>query len=198
MRQASNFPLIALSLFSVLLVGCAAERSHREPVRVCDDAGCSQRSASGGQADYVSRGGSKSADVQALENIAATQPRAAYDLALRYFRGDGVGANNYQALQWMRKAAQGGELAAQKALGQYYLTGLDEMGADPQEAQKWLTLAAAGGDRQSSELLEQAAAARQSEQDYYRLQQQWREVTRRAWHHDYPYYGIWREQRWYY
>ena len=40
------------------------------------------------------------------------------------------------------------ELAAQ-ALGRFYLVGLEEMGADPGEAERWLMMAADKGDKEA-------------------------------------------------
>jgi len=134
----------------------------------------------------------------ALEALASEDPRAAYDLGLRLFRGDGVRQNSYQALQWMRRAAEGGDLEAQKAVGRFYLTGLEEMGPDPREAQKWLRMAASQGDRESEQLLEEANAARASEEEYDRWTGRWRPVFHRSWSHGYPYRWHWRDGRWYY
>ncbi|MCK5437659.1 MAG: sel1 repeat family protein, partial [Desulfobulbaceae bacterium] len=86
--------------------------------------------------------------IPALEALAQQDPRAAYDLGLRFFRGDGVRQDSYQAIQWMRNAAERGDIDAQKALGRLYLTGLEEMGSDPQEAEKWLRIAAGRGDKE--------------------------------------------------
>ncbi|AGK49142.1 putative sel1-like repeat protein [Burkholderia thailandensis MSMB121] len=49
--------------------------------------------------------------IAALKERAKTEPKAVYDLGLRYFRGDGVRQDSYQAL------------------GVFYLFGLEEMGA---------------------------------------------------------------------
>lgn len=134
--------------------------------------------------------------IAALEKAAQRDPRAAYDLGLRYFRGDGVGQDSYKALTWMREAAEKGNLNAQKALGRAYLTGLEEMGSDPSEAQKWLAIAASRGDKESAKLLKEANAAKKSEEEYWRLQQEWRVVIYTEWHQDYPYYSHWRGSRW--
>ena len=188
----------ALVVSCVMLLAACSSRDHTDDVRVCDAAGCSVRAASSVSADYVDRSAPASAEILALQSLAETEPKAAYDLALRYFRGDGVAMNSYQALQWMRKAATAGDLNAQAALGRLYLTGLGEMGPDGQEAQRWLSLAASSGDQEAAQLLEQAQALRNSEQAYYRWQKQWRESVRSYWHHGYPYYGVWRDSSWYY
>ena len=109
-----------------------------------------------------------SAHIVALKAQTAQDPRAAYDLALRYFRGDGVRRDNHQALIWMRVAAEKGDLSAQKALGSLYLTGLETIGRDPNEAHAWLLLAASRGDNESQELLAEAEAAKRSDEEEFR------------------------------
>ena len=133
-----------------------------------------------------------------VEALAEKEPRAAYDLGLRYFRGDGVRQDSYKALSWMRSAAERGHLEAQKALGRFYLTGLEEMGSDPREAEKWLSIAASRGDAESGRLLAEAGAARKSDEDYWKWQQRWRGVFYDHWYRRYPYLGHWRDGYWYY
>ncbi len=137
-----------------------------------------------------------------LEDVARQDPRAAYDLGLRYFRGDGVRQDSYQALQWMREAAERGDLNAQKALGRLYLTGLEEMGADYREAEKWLRIAASRGDKESEQLLVEAAAfaseERRSGEIYHRWVNRWQPVFYQRWYYGYPYLGTWRGNYWYY
>lgn len=96
----------------------------------------------------------------------------------------------------MRDAAERGNLNAQKALGRAYLTGLEEMGSDPGEAQRWLSAAASRGDKESAKLLKEANAAKKSEEEYWKLQQEVRVVIYSQWHRGYPYYSTWREDRW--
>ena len=133
-------PKIPLLLFPLLLIACTTN----DPKPVCDEQGCGAQQPPASS----SAAGNNPADIDAdrassaLLSLAATDPRAAYDLGLRYFRGDGVAQDSYQALQWMRSAAERGDLEAQKALGGLYLGGLEEMGADTQEAEKWLAIAA--------------------------------------------------------
>ena len=134
----------------------------------------------------------------ALTAVAEKDPRAAHDLGLRYFRGDGVPQNTFQALQWMRSAGERGDLRAQNALGRFYLSGLQEMGADPAEAERWLTMAAGRGDKEAAKLLPEATAAKNDEQAAYR----WREAHRKTWYGywyaGYPYYWVWGPTGWYY
>ncbi|MEM1458620.1 tetratricopeptide repeat protein, partial [Bifidobacterium animalis] len=115
-------------------------------VRVCDSRGCADRPK-----DQVSFDAKDEVPedprIAALKDAAKREPKAAYDLGLRYFRGDGVRQDSYQALNWMREAAERGNLQAQKALGAFYLFGLEEMGSDPREAEKWLSIAVSRGDK---------------------------------------------------
>jgi TPR repeat protein len=186
-------------LFCLLVLACSGQ-AGTQAMQVHDSAG-----SPGNQAAMAARNSSRVQSVQSgdtriasLEQMANRDPRAAYDLALRYFRGDGVGQDSYKALQWMRKSAEGGYLEAQKALGRVYLTGLEEMGSDPQEAEKWLRIAANRGDRDSAKLLEQATAARHKETEYFRWKKEQRELYYNFWHSGYPYRGHWRDGRWYY
>ncbi|MBL6455182.1 sel1 repeat family protein [Belnapia sp. T6] len=93
-------------------------------------------------------------------------PESQYNLALMYFRGEGVSRQPYEALQWMRRAAQNGYLPAQKAVGRLYMTGLEEMGQDLQEARSWLSLAASRGDAESRRWLQQIEQAERAERAY--------------------------------
>lgn len=187
-------PKIPLLLFPLLLIACATN----DPKPVCDEQGCGAQQPPASS----SVAGNDSTDIDAdrassaLLSLAASDPRAAYDLGLRYFRGDGVAQDSYQALQWMRSAAERGDLEAQKALGGLYLGGLEEMGADPQEAEKWLAMAAGRGDQESMQLLAQARAAKNSEAAYFKWKTDWREMTLRYWYSAYPYRSYWRDDNW--
>lgn len=189
--------LLASSLL-LLLTACAQNPSASDMVRICDDRGCSDRPEN--QVSYESKNdGADQEDprIATLKERATTEPKAAYDLGLRYFRGDGVRQDSYQALAWMRKAAERGNLQAQKALGAFYLFGLEEMGSDPREADRWLSIAASRGDKESQKLLEQARAAKQADEDDYKWRTQWRDVYYGYWYSGYPYLGVWRQSDWY-
>ena len=163
-------------------------------VRICDETGCSYRPKDAISAEVVEDADDQqNPRIEGLKQIAQTNPRAAYDLGLRYFRGDGVRQDSYQALEWMRKAGEGGNLQAQKALGGFYLFGLEEMGPDPQEAEKWLSMAANRGDKASKKLLQQARANKKADHDDYKWRERWRDVYYGYWHSGYPYYGVWRQ-----
>lgn len=185
--------ILFLALFA--LVGCA-QPEQKSVVRVCDPQGCTDRPRSAVIYETADIGQEDDARIAALEDVAKRDPRAAYDLGLRYFRGDGVRQDSYKALTWMRDAAERGNLNAQKALGRAYLTGLEEMGSDPGEAQRWLSAAASRGDKESAKLLKEANAAKKSEEEYWKLQQEVRVVIYSQWHRGYPYYSTWREDRW--
>ena len=167
-------------------------------MRICDDSGCADRPKDYASFDPNSAAPEEDSEmIAALEELAAQDPRAAYDLALRFFRGDGVRQDTYRALKWMRDAAERGEFHAQKALGRIYLTGLGEMGADPGEAEKWLSITASRGDREGQELLREATAARQSQQDMFLWYNRWHPIFRNYWYSGYPYLWYWRGSRWY-
>jgi len=133
-----------------------------------------------------------------LTEVARDDPRAAYDLGLRYFRGDGVRQDSYQALKWMRDAGERGVVPAQLALGRFYLMGLEEMGPDPAEAETWLSMAAAKGNKEARRLLPQAQAAKKDEKSAY----EWREANRKnwygGWYGTYSYYWYWGPNGWKY
>lgn len=184
----------------LLLTACASQADRDGTVRVCDSDGCSERSTEVAvtEADDSSIAGQSASNrLIQLKALARSDPAAAYDLALRYFRGDGVRQDSAKALEWMRAAAERGNLDAQKALGQLYLTGLEEMGADPREAQLWLSVAAERGDAESRELLAEAVQARRDEAAYFEWKQRRREFHRIRWEHRYPYLWRWHDGRWY-
>ena len=184
----------------LLLTACAQDPSvTNNTVRICDGTGCFDRPKD--QVSYQKRDDSDDRDdprIVSLKQAAKTQPKAAYDLGLRYFRGDGVRQDSYQALKWMRDAAERGDLQAQKALGSFYLFGLEEMGSDPREADKWLSIAAGRGDKESKKLLELARKAKKEDEEDWKWRTQWRDVYYGYWNSGYPYYGVWNQTYWYY
>lgn len=184
-----------------LLSGCfATAPPSGNTVRLCDSTGCEEVDKSTARFDPSSTAPDADPEgrMPALEELAKQDPRAAHDLALRLFRGDGVRRNSYQALQWMRDAAERGDLGAQKALGRLYLTGLEEMGSDPREAEKWLSVAAGRGDEEAATLLEEASAARKNEDAAYQFRTRWRPVFYNYWYSSYAYYWRWRNGVWIY
>jgi TPR repeat protein len=167
-------------------------------VRICDDKGCSDRPRNSASFDATRDDNpEQTRRIAALTDLANKDPRAAYDLGLRYFRGDGVPQNSYQALQWMRSAGERGHPQAQLALGRLYLSGVQEMGSDPAEAERWLSLAAARGDKEATKLLAEASAAKKKNQDEYKA---WVDLNRRAaidaWQTRYTYYWVWQPTGW--
>lgn len=189
------------SLLALVLAACAQTPPTTDrpaTVRVCDNTGCSDRPRSSSTFNPTQDADpAQTQRIAALTGVANQDPRAAYDLGLRYFRGDGVPQNGYQALQWMRSAAERGNAQAQLALGRLYLSGLQEMGSDPAEAERWLTLAAGRGDKEAGKLLAEARAANQKNQnDYQEWVQRSREAAQGLWVQGYPYYGSWGPGGW--
>ena len=187
------------TLLLASLTACAQTTAPSSTVRICDDSGCSDRPRSSATFDPTHDANPEETKrLAALANIASKDPRAAYDLALRYFRGDGVKRDSYQAIKWMREAGDRGVPEAHLALGRFYLMGVEEMGADPAEAEKWLSLAAARGDKEAEKLLAEARTAKKTEQELY----QWREMHRKNWYgwwtSGYPYHWYWGHAGWYY
>ncbi|MCO8575770.1 SEL1-like repeat protein [Burkholderia multivorans] len=183
----------------LLLVACVQNPAATSgTVRICDDTGCSDRPKD--QVSYQKRDDPDEREdprIALLKQAAKAQPKAAYDLGLRYFRGDGVRQDSYQALKWMRDAAERGDLNAQKALGGFYLFGLEEMGSDPREAEKWLSIAVARGDKESKKLLDMARSEKKADEEDWKWRTQWRDVYYGYWYSGYPYYGVWRQTYWY-
>lgn len=167
-------------------------------VRICDDRGCEDRPRDAVTFNPNATGDS-AAEQQAARLIALAEkdPRAAYDLGLRYFRGDGVRQDSYQALKWMRDAAERGYLKAQTAVGRLYLMGLEEMGSDPAEAEKWLSIAAGRGDKEAKALLSQATRARQDDVAYRRWVDSQKAIWNSYWMDRYQYEWQWRNGGWF-
>ena len=188
-------------LLAGLITSCATPPTpDNNLIRLCDSSGCEDVDKSTARFDPSSTVPEADPEgrIPALEELAREDPRAAHDLALRFFRGDGVRKNSFKALQWMRDAAERGDLGAQKAVGRLYLTGLEEMGSDPREAEAWLTIAAGRGDEEAAQLLEEATAARKSEDAAYQLRTRWRPVFYNSWYSGYRYYSRWRNGVWIY
>ena len=69
-----------------------------------------------------------------------------------YLKGEGVPKDLTKALQWFRKAAEGGNVVGQRNLGHAFAQGLGTS-VDLVEACKWLRLAAEKGDKAAKEEL---------------------------------------------
>lgn len=186
---------IRLLLLACAALAACAQPPQKDTVRICDSAGCNELPRSHASHQPADEDDGRLA---ALEALAERDPRAAHDLGLRYFRGDGVRQDSYKALTWMRSAAERGHLGAQKALGRLYLTGLEEMGSDPREAEKWLSIAASRGDAESAKLLSEASTAKKSDEAYFKWRERWRGVFHDNWYRRYSYLGYWHHGSWYY
>jgi TPR repeat protein len=193
MNKASAFFVLSV----VLLAGCAQPVKSPD-VRICDERGCSDRPRDSATFDATKDDNpEETRRLAALSDLAAQDPRAAFDLGMRFLRGDGVRQDSYRAIKWLREAGERGDLRAQVALGRIYLTGLQEMGSDPAEAERWLTIAADRGDEESGKLLPQARQAKTDEQARYRWREYHRKNGHRWWYGASPYYWAWRADRWY-
>lgn len=186
-------------IICIVAVACT-QPPPKDTIRLCDENGCVDRprSYAGYDSSKVFPDEDPDGRIAALKQLGEKDARAAYDLGLRFFRGDGIPQDSYQALAWMRKAAEGGNLEAQKALGRLYLTGLEEMGSDAREAEKWLAIAADRGDKSSEKLLVQARAAKKKDEAYWRWRNHWRHVFYGYWHSGYPYRSYWHHGDWYF
>lgn len=193
-----NIKLNFLFVAALTLAACA-QTPKKDTAMFCNPNGCEEKSIKRTDMDSAEQKQIQtSPNIKALEELAESKPEAAYDLALKYFRGDGVPQDSYKSIKWMRQAGENGQLQAQKALGLLYLTGLEEMGADPAEAEKWLKIAASRGDKESEALVQQATNAKLAEQQRWQDEQYWRRYAYRYWYHDYAYFGYWRHGRWWY
>ena len=187
-----------LSMVGLLLVSAPGKADDAPTVRICDSSGCSDRPRD--TATFQPDAGDPVAEQRAaaLAELAKQDPRAAWDLGLRYFRGDGVRKDSYQALQWMRDAGERGIVPAQLALGRFYLMGLEEMGSDPAEAETWLSMAASKGNKEARKLLKEAQAAKNSAQKQYQVREEERKAWSGYWYSGYTYYSTWGPRGWYY
>ncbi|HMT81462.1 MAG TPA: sel1 repeat family protein, partial [Azonexus sp.] len=95
-------------------------------------------------------------------------------------------------------AAERGDRKAQTAVGKLYLMGLEEMGSDPAEAEKWLSIAAGRGDKEAKKLLSQASAAKKNEVAYRRWVDSQRVYWNDYWQSRYTYRWYWGNGGWYY
>ena len=88
-------------------------------------------------------------NVQRMASVKAKansgDPRAQSELGAAYLRGEGMPANNAEAIKWFRKAAEQGDAVAQDWLGQIFAMGYG-VPVDNLEAEKWLRRAAEQGD----------------------------------------------------
>jgi TPR repeat protein len=188
---------LAALLLCAAAFSAGAQTSPPATVRICDDTGCSERPRNSASFDPTRDDNpEETRRLAALTSIAAQDPRAAFDLGMRFLRGDGVRQDGHQAIQWMREAGERGDLRAQAALGRLYLSGLQEMGADPAEAARWLAVAAERGDKESAKLLVEARQAEGDEQARYRSREHQRRNGPGWWHSSYPYYWAWRTGHW--
>lgn len=190
-------PKILMTIAILMLVSaCAKNQPKPQTMTLCDSSGCNERPKNYTSFQPDPKAAIEDSKIAALETLAATDTRAAYDLALRFFRGDGVRQDSYRSIKWMREAAEKGDFEAQKALGRVYLTGLGEMGADYAEAQRWLNITAGRGDKEAIELLRIANQERQADLDNYQWRNQWQQTLYNNWYSGYSYRCYWTNGNW--
>ena len=106
----------SLALSLALTLGGCLQTVPSANVRICDDKGCSDRPRDTATFDTTKDDNpEETRRLATLKDIAAKDPRAAYDLGIRLMRGDGVRMDSYQAIQWLRQAGERGDLRAQAA-----------------------------------------------------------------------------------
>lgn len=85
-------------------------------------------------------------DIAGLKARAETgNTKAQVQLGIAYASGNGVTANDAEAVKWFRKAAEKGDGAGEYSLGEMYLTGRG-VAADVAEGAKLMRIAAQDGD----------------------------------------------------
>lgn len=194
--------LSILSLAAMSVAGCATQTAAEQTapqqptVRICNSQGCADQARETATFQGTPTDPEAERRLQALTSLAEQNPKAAYDLGLRLLRGDGVERNSFQAIEWLRKAGDGGHVEAQYALGRLYLLGFEEMGSDPAEAEAWLTRAAGKGHKGARQLIPEAQAAKKDEQRLYRIRETYRKSWG-AWYSGAPYYWVWGPAGWY-
>ena len=106
-------------------------------------------SATSGICARVSPQDAKEQAFAELQNRAgAGDVRAQVQIGLAYESGDGVAADDAQAVKWFRKAADQDDAEGERYLAEMYVQGRG-VRADNAEAAKWLRLAAVQGDARS-------------------------------------------------
>ena len=91
------------------------------------------------------------------------EPRAQFNLADLYLRGDGVEHDEFAAFAWFQKAALAGHARARIMLGSMYAAGRGTS-ADPAAAYMWLAAAGIDGDARVNAKLEALRALMTPEQ----------------------------------
>ena len=81
--------------------------------------------------------------------VAAGQPNAQYELAMRLFEGRGLSKDQVAAARWFERAASLGLAPAQYRLGSMYEKGIG-VPADPAAAKRWYLKAAEAGNARAA------------------------------------------------
>jgi hypothetical protein len=75
--------------------------------------------------------------------------------------------------------------------------GLEEMGSDPAEAEKWFSIAAGRGDKEARKLLTEASKAKKDEVAYRRWVDSQKAIWNSYWYNRYEYQWYWYNNGWY-
>lgn len=202
-----NKQALVVLMLGLMVGACASSKQQpnpiqpKEQVRICtEEHGCGNFSADTRLIEEVEdpAEAQNQARIDSLAMKAEQDPRAAFDLALRFFRGEGIRRDSYQSMVWMKSAAERGYAPAQLALGRFYLSGLEEMGPDPAAAESWLSAAAGQGNAEAKKLLAEAQKAKQDEIAYRRWVDAYRATWLGYWWHGYNYLLYWRGGAWYF
>jgi GAF domain-containing protein len=97
-------------------------------------------------------------------------PAAENAIGLRYATGEGVKADEHEAVRWFTRAAEHGNVSAQSKLGAIYFSGRG-VPQDFNQAYFWMYLARAGGDR-ASKMLAPSVMARLTRAQATSIEQQ--------------------------
>lgn len=194
--------LLALALLAACAPPPIRTGAFGPTVTVCEEGRpCEVRPTAGGTFDpSAPLPGDPKPDTPRIAQLRAAaesdNAEAQYRLGMLIYRGE-AGGTLYDALQMLRRGAQGGNLQAQKAVGRLYMTGLDTMGQDLNEAQRWLSLAAPR-DAEARRWLAQVERGLASERAYaFELQRlnaetqaYWQRLAYAAWFNPWPVYVV--------
>ena len=136
-----------------------AAKSAGETIDVAPTASIGQPPAKPGAPDLAPGKGPSASELMAAippgipqslrDAVAAGQPNAQYELAMRLFEGRGLSKDQAAAARWFERAASLGLAPAQYRLGSMYEKGIG-VPADPAAAKRWYLKAAEAGNARAA------------------------------------------------